>query len=192
MKFRPGNRVQSRKSAAFTLVEVMVATAIATLVTTVLVSLSIYGARSFNAMSNYVDLDLHSRNALDVISRELREATAVLDCRTNASTNYIVLTNSSTLARIKLSWLTNAGTLVLEKTGQSSQTLLIGCSDWRLGLFTRAPIVTSSNLTFNTATNLASCKLINMSWKCSRSILRNKVNTETVQTAQIVLRNKVN
>ncbi len=34
------------------------------------------------------------------------------------------------------------------------------------------------------------CKLINMSWKCSRTILGSKMNTESVQTAQVVLRNK--
>jgi hypothetical protein len=34
------------------------------------------------------------------------------------------------------------------------------------------------------------CKLINLSWKCSRTIFAQKVNTESVQAAQIVLRSK--
>jgi hypothetical protein len=40
------------------------------------------------------------------------------------------------------------------------------------------------------ALDLTICKVINMNWKCSRAILQQKINTESVQTAQIVLRNK--
>jgi hypothetical protein len=126
-----------------------------------------------------------------VIGRELRQATAVIDCRTNSAVNYVTLTNADALTNMKVSWDTNAATLVFEKTGQPAQTCLMGCSDWRFGLYTRAPNVSSTNLSFNPATNMASCKLINMSWKCSRTVLGSKANSETVQTAQIVLRNKV-
>lgn len=38
--------------------------------------------------------------------------------------------------------------------------------------------------------DLSLCKLIKVYWKCSRNILGQKVNTESVQAAQIVLRNK--
>ena len=40
------------------------------------------------------------------------------------------------------------------------------------------------------AYDLSTCKLINMTRKCSRTILGSKLNTESVQTAQVVLRNK--
>jgi len=40
--------------------------------------------------------------------------------------------------------------------------------------------------------DINACKLINMTWKCSRTIFGSKRNTESIQTAQIVLRNKVN
>jgi hypothetical protein len=40
------------------------------------------------------------------------------------------------------------------------------------------------------AYDLSVCKLINMTWKCSRTVLGSKLNTESVQTAQVVLRNK--
>ena len=186
------NRTSRRKAAAgLTLIEITVALGISSILLAALGSLSLYSARSFSAMGNYVDLDLHSRNALDVIGRELRQATAVIDCRTNSSVNYVTLTNADALTNMKVSWDTNAATLVFEKTGQPAQTCLMGCSDWRFGFYTRAPNVSSTNLSFNPATNIASCKLISMSWKCSRTILGSKANSETVQTAQIVLRNKV-
>jgi Tfp pilus assembly protein PilW len=176
----------------FTLIEAVVAFGLATLVMAVVASLIVYSARTFSAMGNYVDLDLHSRCALDIISREVRQATAVVDCRTNGSVSYITFTNTDSSSFVKVSWNMDAATLSLEKTGVAPQVVLTGCDRWRVWLYNRAPNISSSNLTFNAATSLADCKLVNMSWKCSRRILGNKLNTESVQTAQIVLRNKVN
>jgi hypothetical protein len=136
-------------------------------------------------------LDFHSRNALDVIGREVRNSTAVVDCGTNLAVNYLTLTNTDSATYVKITWVTNSGTLTLDKTGQGTQTLLTGCDRWSVWLYNRAPTLTSTNISFSLATNLASCKLVNMSWKCSRTILGSKLNTESVQTAQIVLRNKV-
>ena len=34
------------------------------------------------------------------------------------------------------------------------------------------------------------CKLVDLNWRCSRQILQQKVNTESVQTAKIVIRNE--
>jgi hypothetical protein len=86
----------------------------------------------------------------------------------------------------------DASTLSLEKTGLAPMVVLTGCDRWKVWLYNRAPNINSTNLSFNPATSLANCKLVNMSWKCSRTILGSKINTESVQTAQIVLRNKVN
>jgi hypothetical protein len=185
-------RRRKLRSAGFTLIEGVVAAGLATLVLAVIASLIVYSARTFSAMSNYVDLDLHSRCALDIISREVRQATAVVDCRTNGSVSFITLTNADESSLVKVSWNMDARTLSLEKTGLSPTVVLTGCDRWRVWLYNRAPNVSSTDLSFNAATNLASCKLVNMSWKCSRTIIGNKLNTESVQTAQIVLRNKVN
>ena len=62
--------------SAFTFVELLVAMALSSIVMTAVGALTIYSARTFVALGNYTDLDLHSRNALDVIGRELRQATA--------------------------------------------------------------------------------------------------------------------
>jgi hypothetical protein len=185
------SKEQSRRGG-FTLIEASVAFGLATLVLAVVASIMVYSARTFSAMGNYVDLDLHSRQALDIISREVRQATAVADCQTNASVCYITLTNADDLSFVKISWNKDAATLSLEKTGLDPMVVLTGCDRWKVWLYNRAPNINSTNLSFNPATSLANCKLVNMSWKCSRTILGSKLNTESVQTAQIVLRNKVN
>jgi len=191
MKFAVSKSNVRRRFAGFTLVEAMIATAIGTLVMAVMASLSVYSARTFSAMGNYVDLDVHSRNALDVIAREMRQSTGVIDSKTNTGINYLTLTNTDAATYVKITWNSDAGTLALDKTGQGTQILLTGCDKWKFWLYNRAPNLNPTNLSFNLATNLADCKLVNMSWKCSRTILGSKLNTESVQTAQIVLRNKV-
>ena len=193
MRLTTAHNVSRRRAfAGFTLIEMMVGLGLGSIVMTMVAALSVYTSRAFYSMSNYVDLDVHSRNAVDIIGRELREATAVTGCNnTNSSSRFITFTNVSAATSATLTWSKDRATLVLSKTGQPDQTLLTGCDKWSTSLYTRAPNVGSSSLTFNTATNLSDCKLVNMSWKCSRTILGSKINTETVQTAQIVLRNKV-
>ena len=62
-----------RKRVGFTLVEFLVAMGIGGLVLAGLAGLMFYTGRSFAALANYVDLDAYSRNALDTMSREIRQ-----------------------------------------------------------------------------------------------------------------------
>jgi hypothetical protein len=41
---------------------------------------------------------------------------------------------------------------------------------------------------FPTSAAAGNCKLVSVSWICSRSILGSRLNTESVQTAKIVIR----
>ncbi|HWX19836.1 MAG TPA: hypothetical protein VN578_08010 [Candidatus Binatia bacterium] len=202
--FRRGPQVQSARSlqkamrakgsavSGFTILEAVVALGLGTMVLGVVAILTVYGLFSFAAMGNYTDLDSQSRNTLDVLNRELRQATAVIDMQTNLPVRSLTLTNTDVGQNIKLTWDSRAQTLVMAVTGQPTRTYLTKCSDWNFALFNRAPTVSSTNITFNTAGNLGDAKLINMSWKCSRPVLvGQRVNTESVQTAQVVLRNDV-
>src|SRR5688500_19446810 len=62
-----------RRRAGLTLVEFMVALGIGGLVLAGMAGLMFYTGRSFAALANYVDLDAYSRNALDTMSREIRQ-----------------------------------------------------------------------------------------------------------------------
>ena len=180
-----------RNAIGLTLIEVMVAMGLGSIVMTMVASMTMYSSQAFYSMSNYVDLDVHSRNAVDIIGRELRQSTALVAFKTNSSSRFLTLTNTTAATSVTLNWSKDSGLLTLSKTGQPTQTLLTGCDNWNFAFYTRAPNVSSTNLSFNSASDTNSCKLINMSWKCSRTILGSKLNTETVQTAQVVLRNKV-
>src|SRR5689334_22858249 len=60
--------------AAFTLIEVIIASALGVLAMAVVGSLSWFSSRSFAAIANYADLDQASQFALDKMSREIRQA----------------------------------------------------------------------------------------------------------------------
>jgi hypothetical protein len=174
----------------------MVAMGLGSIVLTAVAFLSLYGARSSVAVCNYTDLDAKSRYALDIMSREIRQATAVTAAQSSLPIKSLTLVNTTQGKTISLIFDSNARTMVFQEAGQPDQTVLTECDRWDFSLFQRTPWVTGSNIQYYPATNGLGvvdpklCKLISMSWKCSRQILGKKVNTETVQTAQIVLRNK--
>ena len=187
---KPSHR---RFCRAFTLVEASIAMAVGSIVLAAVSSLTMYAAKTSAAMVNYTDLDTKSRYALDVISREIRQASGVLAFQTNTS---FTLTNANQAATITLTYDPNARTVVMSKTGQSDLTALTECDTWAFSLYQRTPYITPTNVLYYPATNgngvldVNLCKLINLSWKCSRTIFAQKVNTESVQAAQIVLRSK--
>jgi len=191
MKLSTKNRRSFGEHAAYTLIELCVAMGISSVVLCSLMAFSMYGSRSFAAMGNYSDLDGQSRRAVDLLGRELRQATSLLEMQTNGTAKWLTVTNTLKSFGVKVVYDSASRTLQLQKTGQPNQTVLTECDQWDYKIYTRAPNVTSTSIDFNIATTNTECKLIDMSWKCSRTIMGQKVNTESVQTAKIVLRNKV-
>jgi Tfp pilus assembly protein PilW len=178
------------------MVELLIALALSSVVLGAVMSLTLFGTRSSLGIANYSELDRKSRYALDLLSREIRSATAVTAIQTNYPSCSITLTNAGQGATIRVAYDSGAGTVKLDKTGQPTVTALTGCDGWNFSLYQRTPQITPTNVLFYPSTNgagaldLSACKLITLSWKCSRKILAQKVNTESVQAAQIVLRNK--
>ena len=66
--------LKRNRRRGMTLVELQIASAIAVILFGAVMALAFYTARSFAAFTNYVDLDVNSRNALDLMSTEIRQA----------------------------------------------------------------------------------------------------------------------
>src|SRR5688572_27852196 len=64
--------------AAATLVELMIAILVGSLVFLVLTAIAVYTSRSFAALGNYMELDKRSRNTLDRMTQMIRESDGVL------------------------------------------------------------------------------------------------------------------
>lgn len=177
----PVNQPWSRSSSlAFTLLEMVVAVALSTLVAAAVATLTMYTARNFVAVGNYADLDRVGRHAVDVMTADIRQATSL----TAYATNQLVfrdLTNGT----FSYTWNPSNTTLIRVYNGQS-QLLLTNCDSLAFHIWQHTP---SNNFNFWPATATTNAKLIDVSWSCSRSILGQKVNTESLQTAKIALRN---
>jgi Tfp pilus assembly protein PilW len=178
------NRNHSR---AFSLLDTLVAIAVSGLILTALISFTTYAAKSMAAMTNYVDLEQKSQNALDTLTREIRETRCLLNYGTRTF-NGAVITNSLTFLDADNSQLTFNFTndvLIRHKNGQNT-TLLTNVDYLTFQVFKRNPVPHSyEQYPTSDATN---CKLVSVSWICSRDILGSKLNTESVQTAKIVIR----
>jgi hypothetical protein len=172
---------QRKSQQAFTLVELMVSSALGLLLGTAIVSLSYFTNRSFVAMTNYTDLALSSRMALDKMSRDIRQQRVL----TAYATNSISLQDGSgnTLQYI---YNPNARTLVSAKGGQTN-TYLTQCDSLQFWIYQHTVI---SN-TFNcyTPAFVTNARLVQVTWSCSRQILGVKVNSEVGESAEIALRN---
>ena len=165
--------------------ELMVAVAISTVVLAAVVAANISIARAMVATANYNDMNRTSRNALDVLSLDVRNAAFVTNCTSSSLT---VVNTFSNVIRVTYAW---DGSNYFKRTqaGAPERVLLSGCNFFNFTYYLRVP---QANLQFVPTTNnisTNSVKLISVSWVCTRSILGSKLNTESVQTANIVIRN---
>jgi len=168
-----------------TLVELLVAMGVGSILFLAVGTLAFYSARSFAALSNYVELDNFSRNALDQMSREIRQA----DSLVSGSDQQMVFqaTNPTNGSVYNVTFTYDPGTRKLTRTqGAQTTTLLKECDFLKFSMYQRNPIGGTYDQ-YPTATP-ATCKLVQMSWICSRSILGKKANTESVQSAKVVIR----
>lgn len=186
MTLPPSTPRSRRQRAGMSLVEMMIAMALASIILATVASFAIFTARSFVALSNYGDLDRMSRNALDVLTRDIRESQALTAFTANKLT--LKASDSSTLI---YEYAPSAATFT-RKGATTTTVLLTGCDLLTFEVYQRTPMpgfqfypATNSSGAINPATS----KLIDVSWRCSRRILGQKVNTESVQTAKIVMRN---
>lgn len=167
----------------FTLVEVMVATAVGALVLTGVAAVFVGSSVSFSAVGNYVSLDRDSQYAMDQMSRDIRRSANL----TTFTTNQLVFNYAGTTNLI-LTYDPLVGNLMSWKTGDGATNILLtGCEALEFSMYSNIP-QSGGNLT-NAAT-ISKAKAISVNWRCSRSILGKNRNTEDTQGAVIVIRNK--
>jgi len=143
-------------------------------------SLSLYTGRSFAALGNYAELDNNSRNALDVLTRDIRQVNFV----DNFTSNSLVFEDSD---KKTLMFIYDKDKKIFYRVKEGvTNILLTGCDELVFRTYQRNPIPGSYDLV--PTTNAVHCKAIDVSWVCSRKILNGLINTESIQTARIVIR----
>jgi Tfp pilus assembly protein PilW len=184
---QPACSVRSPLSiSGMTIVEMLVAVGLSTMVLGGVMTLFTASLKNFTGMGNYASLTSQSRQSMDSMSKDIRQASQIVSFTNTPILKSLTLSNAFSGTTRIYTWDSASGNLV-SQTGQTVRTNLTGCDSWDFSFYQRNP---TNNWTFVSTTNLGTCKLINMTWKCSRSILGAKVNTEDLVTAEIVLRNK--
>jgi hypothetical protein len=136
------------------------------------------------AIGNYDDLDRLSTHTLDQFSHDVRNASSV----TNNSDQAVTLVNSYEKSTTKYQIVgTSLVRTYLGSNGVSLvSTNLKSCDIFQFSYYQRNP---TNSFLFITNSSAAQVKLISVSWRCSRHVINSTLNTESVQTANVVQRN---
>jgi len=166
--------------AGFTLVEFIIGTGIAGTILTVILALVLYSGRNFAALANYANLQATSLNAIDRVSKDIRQ----MDALTAYSTNSLSFRVGAS-GTLQFTYSPSGRTLTRTMNGTST-VLLSECDSLAFYVYQRTPMSGTWDQFGITSTNES--KVVQVKWKCSRTIFGQKVNTEEEQTSRIVIR----
>ena len=173
-----GQRPQFRRG--WTLLELMIGVSLGTVVLGSMLPTGVVVSNSMVAIGNYCDLNQASCQTLDTMSRDLRNTAIV----TSVNSRAVTVSNLLTSAVITYAW--DGSSKFTRTVNGVSTVMLTQCDYLNFNNYQRNP---TNNFQFLPASSPSDTKLISVSWRCSRKILGAKMNTESVQTAQICIRN---
>jgi hypothetical protein len=174
----------------------MVALAIFTIAGVAMMSLWLFGTRSLTSLANYAALDLKNRQAMDLLTCEIRQALQITDYTTNSTTSSISLISGGTQddpsAGHTIQYLFDKNSMSFVRndlTTGEHKVLLNNCSLLAFDLRTRAPIGATFEQ-YPVATNnwQMTVKVLQLTWKTSTVLPSGVASSENVQTARIVVR----
>lgn len=174
---------RERRRSAFTLMEILITTAVGGVLMVILAQITFHTGRSFAALMNYTELDKYSRNALDQMVYKIRQA----DNMTSFSSNHMTFSYNTTNT-LAYYYSPEVKTLTEVVAGRR-KILLQGCDVLTFSIYQRNTAAGTYDQFPATITNSA-VKLVQLSWTCSRKVLGQRINTESVQSAKIVIRNQ--
>jgi Tfp pilus assembly protein PilW len=179
----------NKTRGGWTLAEFMVAAAVFSVASVAMIGLFGFSVRSFAALTNYGILDQANREAMDLLTREIRQAKYISNFTTNTIT---VLTGDTPPLSVTYSFSPSTKQMLRTATDgvtTTTQVLLENCNLLSFSLFTRVPISGTYDAFPVATTNWAqTVKVVQLTWKTSTTLPNAAVNSENVQTARIVIR----
>src|ERR1043166_1457826 len=169
------------RSGGFSLIETLVTIGVTAICLLALASFFLFSTHSFATLFNYVDLDDLNRIAMDQLTSDVRQAI----CVKSYTTNTLTLTDSDS---VDLTYAYDPATRKLTRTKNNVSKVLLNECDRLSFRIDRKSVVNGKYETYPVATTMATAKVIDVSWMCSRTIFGFKEDTESVQTARIVIR----
>jgi hypothetical protein len=161
----------------------MIATSVGLIVAMAVGAFTMYTGRGFAGIWNYVDMEEQSRKSLDKMTKEIRQTNKLTDFTTN-----MLVFQDADFTSLTYRYVPSSRRLYREKGGVTN-TMLTECDSLNFSIFQR----NTTNGTYDqypTSLQASNCKVVQVRWTCSRTIAGSKMNTETVQSTKIVIRNQ--
>ena len=175
-------RAFEHRLRGFSLVELMVAVAVGFVMLGVVCTVFATSNKSFADMGNYVAMDHAGKIALEKMTREIRNSENLVSFATNriefvyAGTTNLIYTYDSKKRELSRS-----------VTGEPSSVILGDVDSLEFSMYKNSPL---PNGAMGKTTSIALGKCIQVTWKCSRSVLGQRQDSQNVEQAIIVIRNK--
>ena len=164
-----------------------------TMVNVALVGLAVLGSgtlglssmRKVATMASYPGLNHQGQSASSIIAADIRRASSV----ESASAERLVLRMGSAGHESTVSYAYDAASRTLTRAdAQGPQTLLTDVDNFSFSLFQR-PAAGAAFAQFLPA-SATEAKMIGCRWTCSRKLVGSKLDSESVEVAPVVLRNR--
>jgi Tfp pilus assembly protein PilV len=182
-------RVAPKTCRGWTLLEMMVAVGIFMLCGMALLGTYVFSVKSMASMYAYALLDANNRQAMDQLTREIRQSKNVLAYTTNSVTLLTANEDGSTGPRVTYSFNPTTKKMLRTSSDGTRRLLLDNCSLLSFQLFTRCPsnsVFGSFPVAVNNWSNTV--KVLQLTWKTTITQPSGIANSENVQTARIVIR----
>ena len=173
-------KITSHYKKAYTLVEMLTATAVASLVFVAVGHMSFYGSRSFAKIVTTVETDQEVRIALERISDDVRRASGIA----HFSPKQLIVNNHGT--QVTYEYRPDYKSLTRKDGTNAVEIILSNCKNLVFHLYQRRPVGESFELI--PAKFPAEGKVLQVEWSCSREIPSLKKSLETTKSARVVIR----
>jgi prepilin-type N-terminal cleavage/methylation domain-containing protein len=182
-----------RLSRAYTLLEMMIAVSVFSIAGVGLGTMFLFCVRSYASLANYSVLDQYDRQAMDLVTREIRQAKQVTGYTSNALTRSLSFVGGDNNQSITYTFDGPTQQFRRSENG-ATRILLTNCSLLDFGLYMRPPGALT-NSTFDLYPVMLgsnwqqNVKVVRLTWKCAMAINPTpRVNSEDIQTACVVIR----
>jgi prepilin-type N-terminal cleavage/methylation domain-containing protein len=171
-----------RRACGMTLPELMIAIGVGSVVLMLVCTVFMTGNRAFADMGNYVSLNRASREALELMTRDIRNSDNLISFSTNR-----LEFNYDETTKLVFTFDPARRELTRSKTGETNKVVLSNCDALEFTMYKGVPVTGG---TFGKTTDPMLGKSISVSWKCSRNVLGQQRDSESIEQALIVIRNK--
>jgi Tfp pilus assembly protein PilW len=169
-----------------TLVEMTVSVVIGAIIMGAALALVIFSAKTYSSIADYDDLNRKGRNALDLISQDVRQSQHLSSYVSNSTSQVITFTNMPGSTPTYFNYTYSQGNLT-RNWGTQSSVLISNIISLSFSFYQRNP---SNNYTFIPTTDPTLAKLISVSWICTKPGFGSAPgDTEDFQEAKVVVRN---